>query len=81
MNGSRKCDVYITFLYLDINIYFLLSLKKKETLPFVAPCLNLDGIMLCHQKRQIPQNITYMWNLGGKKRELIEQSRKVAARG
>ena len=41
------------------------TIRKKEILPFVTAWMKLEGIMLSEisQKRQIPYDLTCMWNL------------------
>ena len=43
----------------------LLSHKENEIVPFAAPWMVLEGIMLSEkgQKRQLIYDITYIWNL------------------
>jgi len=42
------------------------AIKKSEIMPFVAPWIDLEIIILSEgsqRQRQMPYNITYMWNL------------------
>jgi len=40
------------------------AIKKKEILPFATTWMDLENIMLSEiRQRQIPYDITYMWNL------------------
>jgi len=41
------------------------GIKKNEILPFAAIRMDLEGIMLremSDRERQIPYDVTYMWN-------------------
>ena len=51
-----------------VHIYngILLSHKKNEIMPFATIWMDLEGIVLNEvrqRERQIPYDITYMWNL------------------
>ena len=40
------------------------AIKLKEILPFVTTGMDFEGIMLSEiRERQIPYDLTYMWNL------------------
>ena len=41
----------------------LFSHKKNEIMPFTATWMDLEIIILIERERQIPYDITYMWNL------------------
>ena len=41
----------------------LSALKEKETLPFVATCMDLEIIILSEVRLRQICDITYMWNL------------------
>ena len=60
MNGSRRCGVYIH----TMEYY---SAIKNEIRPFAATWVDLEIIILSEVKsereRQIPHDITYIWNL------------------
>ena len=58
MNGLRRCDIYI---YNGI----LLSHKKNNIMPFAATWMELEILILSksEKERQIPYDITYIWNL------------------
>ena len=52
--------------YIHTHTGILFSHKKKEVLSFLTAGMDLDGIMLSEmsdQRRQIPYDFTYMWNL------------------
>ena len=63
MNGYRD----------SVHIYngILLSHKKNEIMPFAATRIQLEMIILKRSKsereRQIPYDITYMWNRKSKR--------------
>ena len=68
MNG----DIYIYthhifFNYICIYIMeYYSAIKKNEIMPFVAPWIDLEIIILSEgsqRQRQMPYDITYMWNL------------------
>ena len=48
-----------------VHIYngILFSHKKNEIMPFTATWMDLEIIILIERERQIPYDITYMWNL------------------
>ena len=54
------------------------AIKKNEIMPFAATWMNLEIIILSEIKsereRQIPYNITYMWNLKYDTNELIYET-------
>ena len=53
----------------------LLSHKKPETMPFATTWMQLEIIVLSEvRKRQIPYDITYMWNLKYDTNELIYET-------
>ena len=54
MNGQRKCCIYT---YIGT-----LSIKKKETLPFVTTWISFDGIMLS-EISQVEKDKYYMISL------------------
>ena len=40
------------------------AIKKNEIMPFAATCMDLEIIILSEvSQREIPYDITYMWNL------------------
>ena len=53
--------------YIYIYIYtmeYYSAIKLKEILPFVTTGMDFEGIMLSEiRERQIPYDLTYMWNL------------------
>ena len=53
-----------------------LSHKKKERMPFAAIWMDLEIIILSksERKRQIPYDITYMWNLKYDTNEPIKEA-------
>ena len=53
-----------------------LSHKKKERMPFAAIWMDLEIIVLSksERKRQIPYDITYMWNLKYDTNEPIKEA-------
>ena len=59
-----------------IHIYNgIVAIKKNEIMPFAATWMDLEMIILSEVKsereRQIPYDITYMWNLQKKKADFI----------
>ena len=49
-----------------VHIYngILLGHKKDKIMPFAATWMQLEILILCEvRKRQIPYDITYMWNV------------------
>ena len=50
---------YVVHIYNEI----LFSHKKNEIMPFTATWMDLEIIILIERERQIPYDITYMWNL------------------
>ena len=48
-----------------VHIYNgIIAIKKNEIMPFAAAWMQLEIIILrVERKRQIPYDITYMWNL------------------
>ena len=62
-----------------VHIYaeILFSHKKDKIMPFVAIWMDLDIIMLStmtERERQIPYDITYMWNLKYDTNDLIYET-------
>ena len=58
MTGLRRCG----YIYNRIPI----SHKKKKIMPFAATWMELETLILSdisQKKRQIPYDITYIWNL------------------
>ena len=56
---NKENEVYI-------HNRLLVSMTKKETPPFAATCINLEGIMLnkmSNIEKQKLYDLTYMWNL------------------
>ena len=56
----------------SVHIYgILLSHKKNEIMPFAATRMQLEMIILkkseSERQKQIPHDITYMWNLKSKR--------------
>ena len=61
----KKKDEWIkTMLYIYTMEYYS-AIKKSEIMPFAATRMKLEMITLSKSKRQrqIPYDITYMWNL------------------
>ena len=50
---------YVVHIYNEI----LFSHKKNEIMPFTATWMDLEIIILIEREKQIPYDITYMWNL------------------
>ena len=65
MNGLKRCDIYISHIYIHNGILF--SHKKDKVMPFAATWIELEILILSEVKsereRQVPYVITYMWNL------------------
>ena len=52
-----------------MNIYYS-AMKGKEILPFATPWMDLEGIILSGiRQREIPYDLTNMWNLKTKQNE------------
>ena len=47
------------------------AIKKNEIMPFVAIWMPLEILILSESERQIPYDITYMWNIKCGANELI----------
>ena len=43
------------------------AIKKNEILPFVTMWLDIEDIMISQIERQIPCDVTYIWNSKKKK--------------
>ena len=55
---------YEDVVYTRTHTGILLRHKKNEILPFVARWMDVGNIMLSEvRQRQIPNNVTYIWNL------------------
>ena len=55
--------------------YLLLSHKKNEIMPFAATWMDLETIILSEvSQKEIPYDITYMWNLKYDINELIYET-------
>ena len=63
---------YVVHIYNEI----LFSHKKNEIMPFTATWMDLEIIILIERERQIPYDITYMWNLKYDTNELIYKTEK-----
>ena len=52
------------------------AMKKNEIMPFAATWMDLEMIMLSEvrRERQIPYDITYMWNLKYDTNELFYET-------
>ena len=61
-------DVVHTHTHTHKMEYYLAIKKKNEILPFVTTWMNPVGIMLSKisQRKKIPYDFTYMWNLKNK---------------
>ena len=63
-------------------VYYLAI--KNENLPLVTIWMNLEGCQTNVRKRQIPHDITYMWNLREKikhnKNKFMDTENKVVTR-
>ena len=63
------------------------AIKKNEILPFVTTWMELGGIFLSEisQRKKIPHDFTYMWNLKNKRNEqtnrLIDTENKLGGKG
>ena len=81
----RRCGVYVcvcvcvcvcVYIYIYIYIHkikYYSSITKNEIMPFAATWIDLEIIILSEVKseRQIPHDITYIWNLKYDTNELI----------
>ena len=59
-HGKKKGVVHIYIME------YYSAIKKNEIMPFVAPWIDLEIIILSEgsqRQRQMPYDITYMWNL------------------
>ena len=59
---KKKCGMYM---YIYIMEYYS-AIKKSEIMPLVVPWIDLEIITLSEgsqRQRQMPYDITYMWNL------------------
>ena len=54
------------------------AIKKDEIKPFAATRMDLEIIILSQSERQIPYDITYMWNLKYDTNELIYETETVS---
>ena len=51
-----------------------MKLKEYEIMPFAATWTQLEIIILSESEREIPYNITYMWNLKYNTNEFVHKS-------
>ena len=65
-----KCplmDKWVKKMWYIYTMEYYSVLKKNEILPFTAIPMDLKGIMLSEMlEKQIPYDLTYIWNLGEK---------------
>ena len=61
--NAKEPVVYI-YIYTHTHNGILLSHKKNEIMPFAATWMDLETIILSEvNQKEIPYDITYMWNL------------------
>ena len=65
----KKCGIFIQI----HTVEYYSSIEKNEISLFATTWIDLKGIMLSEvSQRQIPNALTYMWNLKDKNKNLIE---------
>ena len=70
----EKEDVVYIYTY---TMEYYSAIENNATMPFAATWMNLEIIVLSEEReRQIPYDITYMWNLKYDTNELICKSEK-----
>ena len=59
LDEDPKNIIYTPYIY---TIEYYSAIKHDEIIPFAATCMQL-AIIILSEERQIPYDITYMWNL------------------
>ena len=74
------CIYICVYIYIYTHIYIMeyySAIKMNEIMPFAATWMNLEIIILSEvsqKERQIPYDITYMWNMKYDINELIYET-------
>ena len=70
LNGNNKCpsaEEWVNKIWYLYTMEYYLVIKQNEIMPFAATQMQLEILILCEvkseRKRQIPYDISYMWNL------------------
>ena len=61
-----KCpstDEWIKKMWYIYTMEYYSAIKKNEIMPFAVTWMDLEIIILSERERQMPYDITYMWNL------------------
>ena len=66
--GCPSVDGWIKKLWCVYTMEYYSAIKKKKILPFATAWMDLENIMLSEisQRKQIPYDLTYMYNLMNK---------------